>query len=147
MKLRFSSIGVKEYGQVFELFKLYLKPIIEDAIGWDEDFQKNGFTNRLPLESFSWIKVDGNRVGLVCFKTLEDKIHIHLLIIFEAYQKQGFAVLVTEYFKSLALNNHKHLTLSCFKNNVPAIKLYKKLNFLIESEDKHFFDFSISNFT
>ena len=145
MKLYFKDVSNKERHQTFEVFKKYMKPVVEKAIGWDEDFQANGFRNCLPPECFFWIEVADKRVGLVCFKTLDSAIYIHLLIIFENHQGHGYGSLVTEHFKSRAFNNNTSLRFSCFKNNEPALRLYRKLKFKIVSEDKHFFNFSACN--
>ncbi len=145
MKLFFKKIDMIESSQLFELFKKYMQPVVEKAIGWDEKFQLNGFHNCLRLEWFFWVEVSGEIVGLVCFKELEKTIKIHLLIIFESHQGNGYGELVIYHLKNRAMKVNNSLKLSCFKNNEPALCLYRKLKFKIVSEDKHFIYFSTCN--
>lgn len=135
-------VNKEELPQTFDLFKQYMKPVIENSLGWDEGFQNSGFKSRLLPEWFYWVEINKERVGLVCFKTLERTIHIHLLIIFAPHQGNGYGELVTNHIRHRASEENKSLTLSCFKNNEPAVSLYKKLKFRVKSEDNYFFHFS-----
>ncbi|EPJ43593.1 MAG: acetyltransferase, gnat family [Osedax symbiont Rs1] len=141
MKIALSRLKAVELESAFEIFKTYMKPIIEDAFGWDDIFQKNGFQGRLEPEWFSWILFNEEKVGLLCSRLKEDSLHIHLLIIFTQVQKQGLATLVTNKLRTEAHNQQLPLTLSCFKNNQPALNLYKKLGYTVNSEDEFFYEF------
>lgn len=101
-------------------------------------FSKNGFETRLKPEWFSWILSNKEKVGLLCNRLKEDSLHIYLLIIFTPAQKQGLATLVTNRLKTEAHNKQLSLTLSCFKNNKPALSLYRKLGYIVSSEDDFF---------
>ncbi len=147
MKLEFKEVKKEEKLETFKLFKMYMKPVIENALGWDERFQNNGFNNCLQLEWFHWIIVDEIRVGLVCFKSVEEATHIHLLIIFKDQQGNGYGELTTEHIRNIAFNKNNRVTLSCFKNNECALRLYRKLEFKTISEDKYFFNLSFEQST
>ncbi|MEZ8295491.1 GNAT family N-acetyltransferase [Vibrio splendidus] len=140
MKIEFLKLKKDELSEAFEIFKAYMKPVIDGAFGWDEGFQKNGFESRLKLDWFSWILVDGEKVGLVCNRLKQNSIHIHLLVIFTEAQRRGLASSVTQKLNNEANERQLNLTLSCFKNNEVALQLYKRLGFVIISEDEHFYD-------
>jgi hypothetical protein len=50
MEIVFSKFKRHEYSSAFDDFKLYIKPIVDSAIGWDEDFQRTSFESRLKPE-------------------------------------------------------------------------------------------------
>ena len=141
MKIEFLKLKKDEYGATFEIFKTYMKLVIDEDFGWDEEFQKNGFESRLKLEWFSWVLVDGDKVGLVCNRLKQNSIHIHFLVIFTEAQRRGIASSVTRRLHDEAKKQQLSLTLSCFKNNEPALQLYKRLGFVISPENEHFYDF------
>jgi ribosomal protein S18 acetylase RimI-like enzyme len=48
---------------------------------------------------------------------------------------------VSKHIAGIAHSHNLPLTLRCFKNNEPALSLYRKLEFSVASEDEHFYDF------
>ncbi|WP_165311475.1 GNAT family N-acetyltransferase [Vibrio ziniensis] len=141
MDIILSQFKPHEHLPAFSEFKRYMKPIVDSAIGWDEDFQRSSFESRLQPEWFRWILSNGEKVGYVCSRIKSSSLHIHLLIIFEHQHRKGFASSVIKAIKSEANSQRLDLTLSCFKNNLPAANLYKQLKFEISSEDEHFYNF------
>lgn len=145
MNIEFSKLEEQEIFPLFVIFKTYMKPIIENAIGWNEQFQRESFTARLQPEWFNWILCNGEKVGLICKRRKESSLHLHLLIIFSNVQRSGIGSLVVEQLKVDAQNQQLDLTLSCFKNNEPAVMLYRQQGFVVSTEDEHFYDFIISS--
>lgn len=141
MDIEFCSVSKTELPLTFEAFKAAMKPVIEEALGWDEAFQQHYFASRLQSAWFYWVVFQGERVGLVCYKHTEQSVHLHLLAVFESWQRQGLGVTITNQLQQEAQRAGKPLTLSCFKNNAPAVALYRKLGFAVASQDAHFFDF------
>ena len=136
-------LKVKKYecSPAFDDFKFYMKPIIDSVIGWNEDFQRTSFESKLKPEWFSWILCNGEKVGYVCSRLKSSSIHIHLLIIYMDKQRKGFASIVLKKLKQQANSQQLDLTLSCFKKNESAVSMYKKLGFVIDSEDEIFYNF------
>jgi len=141
MEIFFSKLEKQERETAFEIFQKYMKPVIDDAFGWNDEFQRNGFESHLKQEWFSWVLVNDKKSGVVCSCLKENSIHIHLLIIFTEAQRKGIATSVTRLLKTEASDIGKDLTLSCFKNNEPALNLYKKLGFIVKSESEYSYDF------
>jgi ribosomal protein S18 acetylase RimI-like enzyme len=141
MDLEFTKVQESDFESTFEVFKNHMKSVIESAFGWDEQFQESGFKSRLRLEWFHWITQKKSRVGLVCYKTSQESVHIHLLVIFAEAQRQGLGSAVSKHIAGIAHSHNLPLTLRCFKNNEPALSLYRKLGFSVASEDEHFYDF------
>ncbi len=141
MEIVFSKFKKHEYSSAFDDFKLYMKPIVDSAIGWDEDFQRTSFESRLKPEWFSWILYNDEKVGYVCSRLKSSSVHIHLLIIYMDKQRKGFASTVLKKLKQQANSQQLDLTLSCFKKNESAACMYKSLEFAIDSEDELFYNF------
>ncbi len=140
-QMQFKPLGHHECLKAFELYKDYLKPIVAAAIGWDEDYQKNSFNRRLQADGFHSVELDDKPVGMIYFKNGETSTHLHFLIIFSEAQRQGIGSLVIRRLQSLAVETGRPMTLSCFKNNKPAVNFYKKLGFYATAEDEFFYDF------
>lgn len=54
---------------------------LEEAFGWNEDFQLDRFQSRYEPSWFHGIIVDGSRVGYICYWQKPSEIHVLLLII------------------------------------------------------------------
>ena len=141
MDLEFIKITETEIDAAFGVFKEYMKPLIDGAFAWDEQFQRNGFASRLRPGWFYWVYSKGSRVGLVCYKHTNQSVHVHLLVVFANCQGKGIGQAVIKYLMFQAYELGRSLSLSCFKKNDPALNLYKKLGFLIVSEDEHTYGF------
>ena len=139
MDLHFKQITQAELTVAFDLFKEHMKPVIEKAFGWDDSYQEDSFKNRLKPRWFHWVYSEQSPVGLVCYKTTSESVHIHLLIVFDDMQRQGIGQKISRALQSTAHQQGLPLTLSCFKNNQPAYSLYKMLGFTVNAEDQHFY--------
>ena len=131
MEIVFSKLSKEERETSFQLFKTYMKPVIDGAFGWDEEFQRNGFESHLHAEWFSWVLISKERMGIVFKRWKDSSLHIHLLVTFTSAQRTGIATSVMLKLKAEAAEQNKDLTLSCFKNNDPALRLYKSLGFVV----------------
>ncbi|CAM3951424.1 Acetyltransferase (GNAT) family protein [Vibrio aerogenes CECT 7868] len=140
MSIELRPLSPEESGMTFPVFKTYMKPVIEAAFGWDEAFQYHGFTANLQPEWFSWVVSCGHQAGLVCYRQKAESLHIHLLVTFSSQQRQGVASRVITLLKGQACRQNLSLTLSCIKNNHPALHLYRKLGFEVQEEDEHFYN-------
>ena len=140
--MNLQKVNTVESNFMFHLFKKYMEQIIDDAIGWDDDFQFNGFTSNLHLDWFNWLIVNDERVGVVCYHTMESKIQIHLLIVFEEFQGQHIATDFLNWIELKAKSQSKYLSLNCFKNNSKAISLYLNHGFTIGTESKCFYNWT-----
>lgn len=140
MNIEFSKMEVKDSGEAFEIFRKYMKPTVDAAIGWDEQFQRSGFDSKWNPDHFSWIVSDAEKAGFVCCRLRENSVHIHLLIVFEGAQRTGIATSVMERLREDAFAKCRGLTLSCFKNNAPALSLYKRYGFVVCSDEGCFYE-------
>ncbi|SHO57013.1 hypothetical protein [Vibrio quintilis] len=66
MEIELMPLSPDESGLTFDIFKQYMKPIVDEALGWDEAFQRHGFTTSLQPEWFHWVIHHGHQAGLIC---------------------------------------------------------------------------------
>jgi ribosomal protein S18 acetylase RimI-like enzyme len=116
--------------------------VIDETFGWDESFQKKGFYENYSLDWLSWVYRNNHKVGLICARKASESLHLHLLIVFEQYQRTGIAAVIL----SDLIGKERTVTLSSFKNNLPAIRLYQKMGFQCISEDEHFYSYKADNY-
>lgn len=142
MEVHFETMDQEDVRSTFVFYKQGMMPIISEAIGWDEDFQQERYQNRLHSDWFYWLTQNGQRCGYVCYKYTDTHLHVHLLILFSEYQRKGIGRKVLIRLSEEAHRKNKVLSLSAFKNNLPAIALYQSLGLQILSEDDLFYDFT-----
>ncbi|MFD2180384.1 GNAT family N-acetyltransferase [Veronia pacifica] len=125
--------------QFFSVYKSCLHHHIDAVFGWDEAFQRDLFATSYEADWLYWIYRDGVRVGMVCFKAVEDAFHVHLLLIFPSFQRQKLGLLSMEKIHKLAREEKRHrVTLSSFRRNQDALTFYQKLGYTIIEEEEHF---------
>ena len=71
MEIILSKFKKHEHSSAFDDFRLYMKPIVDSAVGWDENFQRTSFESKLKPEWFSWILCNGEKVGYTCSGTVK----------------------------------------------------------------------------
>ena len=88
--LTLQAVLPTERDQVFELYKTTLFEHIDAVFGWHEDFQQQRLRDYALLAQFFWVhRSPSQRVGLVCYRLTADSLHLRLLLLFPAYQRQG----------------------------------------------------------
>ena len=138
--LNLVALHETEFGDVFMLTKATLFPYINDTFGWHDDFQYQRLKNDYPLSWYYWVKYQNKRVGLLCFKPQTKSYHIHLLIVFPEFHRQGLGSKIMAQVYDIAERNQcDSITLSSFKSNKKAIEFYRKLGYKITNDsDKDF---------
>lgn len=140
MKILQSPFLDSDLKAAYELYSKELRPIIDDAFGWDEDFQRQRFFSHYEQDWFRWIEEGEKRIGLVCFAERDEGLHVHLLIVEDDYKGKGYGKAAMLELHKLARNKKLSVKLSTFKNNLSAIAFYKKLGYEVINEDQHFLD-------
>ncbi|WP_052702155.1 GNAT family N-acetyltransferase [Marinomonas sp. S3726] len=89
MKIRIQAVKESEFQQIFSSVKQALFDYIEAVYGWDGDFQQNRLRNDYGPVWYHWLYEKNTRVGLVCYRKKENRLHLHLMIIFPQFQGNG----------------------------------------------------------
>ncbi|MUK38315.1 GNAT family N-acetyltransferase [Aliivibrio fischeri] len=139
-KIIFQRVTDCEYPSLFSIYKKYLKPTIEEALGWNELYQQQRFNQSYQKEWFDWIMYNGERLGIICTKpdAIRSTIHIHLLIVFEKYQNKGVGTAVMKCYQKHYSDVVTKSCLSAFKVNKSVINFYLSLGYQVVREDEHF---------
>lgn len=145
-RITFQKVTACEYPSLFSIYKKYLYPAISSSFGWNEDYQLHRFSVSYQPEWFDWIMFNGERLGIVCTKQEEVTVHIHLLVIFEKYQKKGIGSAVMKYIQRSYSDKVTKCHLSAFKSNQQVIDFYLSLGYKTVSEDEYFIDMEYSLF-
>ncbi|ABC27374.1 Histone acetyltransferase HPA2/related acetyltransferase [Hahella chejuensis KCTC 2396] len=138
--VRFIPLKTNQLSEAFAAYKAGLYTSIDTAFGWDEDYQTQRFHRSYAVEDLYWIFRADNRVGLICYRLLEDALHLHLALIFKEAQRQGLGSQVMEQLRRLTQDNNRPVTLSSFKSNPDAVRFYQRHGYRITGEDAHFFE-------
>lgn len=141
MRFELRSIDVDEMDAAFAIYKSYLHSYIEQVFGWDSEFQIARFGSAYEGANFFWITCSGDTRGLLCTKESISEVHVHLLILFDDYQRKGLGRSVMDYIQKDGGGRGKSITLSSFKINTKAVEFYRRLGYVESSEDENFYDF------
>ena len=140
MKLKLAQIAHNDSENKFTVVKTGLKPYIDAVFGWDDDYQRERLLTEYEPHWFYWVYCNHQKVGMLCFKEYENSYHVHLLIVFPEFQRQGLGRHIMDYIHHLAKSELCNtVTLSSFICNEIAVGFYKKLGYAIRESDEYFY--------
>lgn len=141
MTIEFEPIDPREMDDVFNMMKAGLHDFVREVYGWDEDYQRQRMNNCYQPQWFYWIVFEGINIGFICFKKIDQQLHIHFLVVAPQFQGRGLGKKTMQRVHKIADTESRLVTLSCFKSNTQAITFYQSLGYLAASEDAYFFNF------
>ncbi|RXJ69470.1 hypothetical protein CS022_23810 [Veronia nyctiphanis] len=143
-EISFERATSADLPSLFDCYKQGMRQIVDEAFGWDEDFQRNGFTTKLDINGFQWLLIDQKRIGFVCVDEDKKNLKLNFIVLFADNQQKGLGEVYMKMLLAEAHVKRKSIVLSCFKNNHRAINLYKRLDFSLTDETQYFFHFESS---
>ena len=136
--LAFSPVPIEDFEEVFQLTKLGLHDFVDAVFGWDDDMQRRRIRDEYEWCWMHWVTLHDNRIGLVCFKPYAQALHVHLLLLYPQWQRQGLGSQIMGMLHAQAALEQRDITLSAFRVNTAAVALYRKLGYQVESEEPDF---------
>ncbi|WCN15509.1 GNAT family N-acetyltransferase [Marinomonas mediterranea] len=124
--------------EVFRLTKSGLFPYVDEVFGWDDEFQKQRMLNDYEAKWFHWVYSADSRIGYVCFRPYDQALHLHLIVLDQNVIGQGLGKKVMDEIHKMAADEERDITLSSFRCNERAVKMYESLNYEIIEEEEHF---------
>ncbi|MCC7253073.1 GNAT family N-acetyltransferase [Hyphomicrobium sp.] len=118
---------------IFDTYATVMRPYVEWAWGWDEEFQAGGFWKAHRIEDFQLIQVDGVRAGGLCARREGGVRTLQMVILGPEYQGQGIGGGLVQAEIEKARLAGEVVKLCVIKSN-PARRLYERLGFEIEME-------------
>ncbi|MFX0205686.1 MAG: GNAT family N-acetyltransferase [Candidatus Hodarchaeota archaeon] len=129
-----------DFDFLYQLKKETLKDRISQTWGWDEEWQKSYFTQNFKPENVKIITESGKDIGCLAFKEEKLNFNLSLIEIVPEYQNKGIGTTLIKDLILKARKKNKKLTLQVLKVNIMALKLYRRLGFTVEDENKtHYF--------
>lgn len=119
---------------LFDSYRQSMEPYIKAAWGWDEKFQREGFSRHLAFSDWIIIRYKHRDLGGYVLKTKSDHFWLELIVLKPSYQKRGIGSRVIEHIQGMA----DPLRLSVFKTS-PAVNFYQKHGFVQYDQDDHSF--------
>jgi GNAT superfamily N-acetyltransferase len=119
---------------LFAAFEATLRPCIEWAWGWDDEFQRNGFDKNFLEDTFRIITVDGAIAGGLRTEEQEHLLFVRLIYLLPEFQRRGIGTAVLRMEARRAHAQGKQLHLKVIKINTAKV-LYDLLGFIVIAED------------
>ena len=119
---------------LLDTYLAVMRPYVEWAWGWDEEFQRAGFSKSLRIEDFRLVVVDGLRAGGICVRRERGERTLQMLILAPEFQGKGVGSSLVAAEVEAAQSSGEKLNLWVIKNN-PAKRMYERLGFAMVGED------------
>lgn len=121
---------------LYQMFRTTLHNYIDDAWGWDELLQREGFLTSLPAKQFQVLEVDKVKTGSFHITEHPDHLVLDMILVEPPKQRNGYGSLLMESVKDLSVKTLKPIHLSVLKSN-PAIEFHVLEGFSTLEEDEH----------
>ena len=79
---------------LFQLFSSTMQDYIDDAWGWDELFQREGFITSLPANKFQVLEFAGKAVGSYHLSDRETHFLLDMIMVIPEQQRKGYGKLM-----------------------------------------------------
>ncbi|MGF1694457.1 GNAT family N-acetyltransferase [Vibrio lamellibrachiae] len=137
--MNLQPITDNEFESIFIVVKRAIFEHVDAIWGWDDNYQIERLQTSYESNWFHWLYYSNQRIGLICYKRYEDSFHVHFLIVFPEYQRQGYGQQAMNLIHHQAINEQRRsVTLSSFIRNEKALEFYSKLGYQIKNREEHF---------
>ena len=91
--------------------------------------------------SYLWVLEKGGNIwGYICFWTVFDEAHLANIAVAPSVRRQGWATYMLRFcLRFLRRRRIKRLFLEVRESNLPALRLYKKLGFLVDGRRRGYY--------
>lgn len=120
---------------IFSSYRATLRPYVEWAWGWNEEFQSAGFWKHHPLEAFRVVMVASERAGAIHVEEQASLNFVRMIFLLPKFQGCGIGSALLRGEAERARGQGRPLHLKVIKVN-PAKRLYERLGFDVMEEDE-----------
>jgi N-acetylglutamate synthase-like GNAT family acetyltransferase len=121
---------------MFDLFRRTMQHYIDEAWGWDELLQREGFLSSLPIRQFQLLESQEQLIGGFHVSEKLDHFLLDMILVEPDHQRQGWGAIMAGEIRRTAEKNQKPVRLSVLKTN-PAVDFHYKLGFEEIEQDEH----------
>ena len=128
-----------DYDFCYFLKKATLKEYITKTWGWDEQWQKEYYSQNFEPELLKIITESGKDIGCISIVEKEDQFCLSLIEILPQFQNQRIGTNLIENLLREAKEKKKNVYLQVLISNEKAQKLYERFGFKVkEKTDTHY---------
>jgi len=123
--------------ELYEMFRRSMEQYVNLARGtsWNDERERTQFFEQISTPAIQLIRVDGEIVGFIEFRTNEDGCNLHTAIVAPQWQCKGVGSVVLDCLMAAS----KRITLSVLRTNPRARALYERKGFREVSSSQHHF--------
>jgi ribosomal protein S18 acetylase RimI-like enzyme len=129
--------AMDDYEFLYNLHVLALRPYVEKLWGWEESWQREYFERKFDPQKCKIIQIQGQDAGVLVVQQCKDQTYIELIELLPEFQRQGVGTAIITNICSQAHERNEMVTLYVLKSNIPARRLYERLNFEIVHEEEY----------
>jgi ribosomal protein S18 acetylase RimI-like enzyme len=129
----------QDYDFVYHVLKTTMQAYVEQAWGWDEEWQQAYFNMRFTPSEDRIIVLKGRDIGVISVQRRPDEILIAKIYILPPFQGQGIGTQLIRSVLDDAFEQRLPVALRVLKVN-PAQKLYQRLGFNVVEETETRYD-------
>lgn len=135
MDITLEPLGENDIEFRWHVFEATIKPFVVRHSGLAEGELRSMLAGQLRGGRHRAIVVAGRRVGVLLSTNEGDHLAVHQLGILPGFQGRGIGTCVLKRLISQSQREHLPLRLSVFNDNHGALRLYKRLGFIVDSVD------------
>lgn len=138
-KIRLRPATEQDYEFVYHVLKTTMQAYVDQAWGWDEEWQRTYFSMRFTPSEDRIIVLEGQDIGVISIQRRPDGIFMSKIYILPPFQGRGIGTQLIRSVLDDAFEQGLPVTLRVLKVN-PARKLYERLGFKIIEEAESRYD-------
>lgn len=137
MDYTFKTATVEQKQEIFDLYSLVMKGLIEKIWGWNVEWQEKDFLSYFEARNITVACEDEKIVGYLQTENRGQSIFVRMLLVHPKHQEKGIASdLMNQLFRQ-ASYNLRTISLEVFKVNSRAVKFYRRFGFEVKGETIH----------
>lgn len=138
MEITFRQAEEEDFEFLWNLHKATMRSYVDEIWGWDEEFQRDYFSNRFEKINIELIILDNARIGAIEIRDKENELYVANFEIIPQFQNKGIGSTILKRIINISESKKKPLKLQVLKVN-PAKRLYKRLGFeTVDKTETHF---------
>jgi ribosomal protein S18 acetylase RimI-like enzyme len=127
----------RDYAFLYALHRKTMREYIEPIWGWHEEWQEEYFQKKFDPFNRQIVQVGGRDAGVLVLEEREGETYLSLIEILPEYQNRRLGSRLVMGLIERAQQRNQRLTLHVLKSNIPALRLYQRLGFIIEAEEEY----------
>ncbi len=137
MDISFRQAKREDYEFLWNLHKATMKSYVDETWGWEEEFQKEYFSNQFDTNNIQLIIVDNSVIGAIEIQNRESELFIANFEIAPHFQDKGIGSTILKRIINTSDSKRKPIKLQVLKVN-PAKQFYKRFGFeTVEKTETH----------